>query len=52
MKVGSISKHRGIWPANWLCALGVSRGGFERIVYSALSACPCCGGTTLGKIGA
>jgi len=23
------SKHRGIWPADWLCgALGVSRGGF------------------------
>jgi putative transposase len=24
-----IAKHRGIWPAEWLCeALGVSRGGF------------------------
>jgi putative transposase len=24
-----IAKHRGIWPANWMCeALGVSRGGF------------------------
>ena len=29
MKFGSIAKHRGIWPARWLCeALGVSRGGF------------------------
>src|SRR6516164_9263725 len=29
MKFGLIAKHRGIWPARWLCeALGVSRGGF------------------------
>src|SRR5262249_4439187 len=29
MKFGFIAKHRGIWPARWLCeALGVSRGGF------------------------
>ena len=29
MKFGFIAKHRGIWPANWMCeALGVSRGGF------------------------
>ena len=29
MKFGFIAKHRGIWPAKWLCeALGVSRGGF------------------------
>ena len=29
MKFGFIAKHRGIWPAAWLCgALGVSRGGF------------------------
>ena len=29
MKFGFIAKHRGIWPADWLCgALGVSRGGF------------------------
>ena len=29
MKFGFIAKHRGVWPANWLCeALGVSRGGF------------------------
>ena len=29
MKFGFIAKHRGIWPASWLCeALGVSRGGF------------------------
>ena len=28
MKFGFIVKHRGIWPAEWLCeALGVSRGG-------------------------
>src|SRR5512139_821036 len=29
MKFGFIAKHRGLWPAEWLCeALGVSRGGF------------------------
>ncbi|MGH6769458.1 MAG: IS3 family transposase [Xanthobacteraceae bacterium] len=29
VKFGFIAKHRGIWPANWMCeALGVSRGGF------------------------
>jgi len=29
VKFGFIAKHRGIWPAIWLCgALGVSRGGF------------------------
>jgi putative transposase len=28
VKFGFIAKHRGIWPAEWLCeALGVSRGG-------------------------
>jgi len=28
VKFGFIAKHRGIWPAVWLCrALGVSRGG-------------------------
>src|SRR5260370_12126165 len=28
VKFGFIAKHRGIWPAGWLCeALGVSRGG-------------------------
>src|SRR5438445_6780436 len=31
MKFGFIAKHRGIWPAGWLCeALGVSRGGLCR----------------------
>ncbi len=29
MKFSFIAKHRGIWPAGWVCeALGVSRGGF------------------------
>lgn len=29
MKFGFVAKHRGMWPADWLCeALGVSRGGF------------------------
>ncbi len=29
MKFGFVAKHRGIWPADWICgALGVSRGGF------------------------
>jgi putative transposase len=29
VKFGFIVKHRGIWPAGWLCeALGVSRGGY------------------------
>ena len=29
VKFAFVAKHRGIWPAGWLCeALGVSRGGF------------------------
>jgi transposase InsO family protein len=29
VKFGFIAKHRGIWPADWMCGtLGVSRGGF------------------------
>ena len=29
MRFAFVAKHRGIWPAGWLCgALGVSRGGF------------------------
>ncbi len=29
MKFAFVAKHRGIWPAGWMCgALGVSRGGF------------------------
>jgi putative transposase len=29
VKFSFIAKHRGIWPAEWVCgALGVSRGGF------------------------
>jgi putative transposase len=29
VKFSFVAKHRGIWPAEWLCgALGVSRGGF------------------------
>jgi putative transposase len=29
VKFGFVSKHRGLWPADWLCeALGVSRGWF------------------------
>ncbi len=29
MKFSFLAKHRGTWPAGWLCgALGVSRGGF------------------------
>ena len=29
MKFSFIAKHRGTWPADWICgALGVSRGGF------------------------
>ena len=29
MKFGFVARHRGIWPAEWLCeALGVSQGGF------------------------
>ena len=36
MKFGFIAKHRGIWPAEWLCeALGVSRGGFYAWLKSA-----------------
>lgn len=30
MKFGFVAKHRGVWPAAWLCgALGVSRSGFH-----------------------
>mgnify|MGYP003345433565 CR=1 FL=1 len=30
MRFAFVAKHRGIWPAEWLCgALGVSRGGFH-----------------------
>jgi putative transposase len=30
VKFGFVAKHRGIWPAAWVCeALGVSRGGFH-----------------------
>ena len=30
MRFAFIAKHRGVWPAAWLCeALGVSRGGFH-----------------------
>lgn len=30
MKFAFVTKHRGIWPAAWICgALGVSRGGFH-----------------------
>jgi putative transposase len=30
VKFGFVAKHRGIWPAAWLCgALGVSRNGFQ-----------------------
>jgi putative transposase len=29
VKLAFVAKHRGIWPAGWMCgALGVSRGGF------------------------
>ncbi len=32
MKFAFVAKHRGIWPAEWLCgALGVSRGGFYAV---------------------
>ena len=40
MKFGFIAKHRGIWPAGWLCeALGVSRGGasYGRLLFAPLS---------------
>jgi putative transposase len=30
VKFGFVAKHRGVWPAAWLCgALGVSRSGFQ-----------------------
>ena len=38
MKFAFIAKHRGIWPAGWLCeALGVSRGGFYAWLTRPLS---------------
>ena len=39
MKFIFIAKHRGIWPAAWMCeALGVSRGGFHGWLTRARSA--------------
>ena len=39
MRFAFIAKHRGIWPAAWLCgALGVSRGGFHAWLTRARSA--------------
>ena len=39
MRFSFIAKHRGIWPAAWLCgALGVSRGGFHAWLTRARSA--------------
>lgn len=39
MKFGFIAKHRGVWPASWLCeALGVSRSGFHAWLGRAPSA--------------
>ena len=39
MTVAFIAKHRGIWPAGWVCeALGVSRGGFYAWLTRAPSA--------------
>lgn len=38
MKFAFIAKHRGIWPASWMCgALGVSRGGFHAWLTRARS---------------
>jgi putative transposase len=39
VKFSFIAKHRGIWPAAWMCeALGVSRGGFYAWLTRARSA--------------
>ena len=39
MRFAFIAKHRGIWPALWMCgALGVSRGGFYAWVTRPRSA--------------
>lgn len=39
MKFAFVAKHRGIWPAAWLCeALGVSRSGFHAWLTRSLSA--------------
>lgn len=39
MGFGFIAKHRGVWPASWLCeALGVSRSGFNAWLVRAPSA--------------
>ena len=40
MKFGFVAKHRGIWPAGWICgALGVSRGGFHAWLTRPRGAC-------------
>jgi putative transposase len=39
MRFAFIAKHRGIWPASWICeALGVSRSGFHAWLSRAPSA--------------
>ena len=49
MRFAFIAKHRGIWPASWICeALGVSRSGF----HAWLSRAPSARATTDEALGA
>jgi hypothetical protein len=51
VKFGFIAKHRGIWPADWICgALGVSRGGFYGWLTRSRSK-RSCGDEELGRQG-
>ena len=51
MKFGFIAKHRGIWPADWLCgALGVSRGGFYAWLTRPPSQRSCCNEELAAKV--
>ena len=51
VKFGFIAKHRGIWPADWLCgAHGVSPGGFYAWLTRSRSK-RSCGDEELGRQG-
>ena len=51
VKFGFIAKHRGIWPADWICgAHGVSRGGFYGWLTRSRSK-RSCGDEELGRQG-
>jgi len=51
MKFGFVAKHRGIWPAAWVCeALGVSRSGFHAWLTRPRSWRARCNAELAGKV--